>query len=69
MYLDENWLVNAENFFEGSSSETERWQISKEKFWEDLTNVTGNIELSSAFVGYLGPCESGCVNEFVIKWM
>jgi dynein heavy chain len=62
-------LERAEKLLGGLSSESERWQISSDKLQEDLTNMTGNIMLSSAFVSYLGPYTSGYRIMLVSKWI
>jgi len=51
----EKQLERAEKLLGGLSSESVRWKDSADKLNEDLTNMTGNILLSSAFVSYLGP--------------
>lgn len=53
----------------GLSSESERWQVSVNQLSEDLTNMTGNIMLSSAFVSYLGPFTAGFRAKLQSQWI
>jgi dynein heavy chain len=65
----EQQLERAEKLLGGLSSESERWQLSVDKLQEDLTNMTGNIMLSSAFVSYLGPFTAEYRKMAIDKWI
>ena len=61
-------LARAEKLLNGLGSESERWKVSADQLQEDLTNVTGNMLLSAAFLAYLPAFSQEYRQRNINKW-
>ena len=67
--LTEARLVRAEKLVSGLSSEQVRWKSTAEILEEDMTNLVGNMILSSGYISYLGPFTLKYRIEILDKWI